>query len=192
MSSIFPFRSTKPAHLVLLSAALALTAATCDVHASQTSGHGDMANVDVASEDQDCHSISELTAKEACFAGQGAELIARCEAVRSHACKPYGDMHRAERRLRDLGAEMLAINRKRFAAYVESDPAYLDDLSALALASDEAWRAWRDAACSLEPFADGMSRREASDLTEACRAHWTEQRALEIDSKIQEFGQARE
>lgn len=187
-----PFRTTMPAHVMLLTASLALTAATRDARALQSSGHGEVAHVDAVLEGEDCHSISELTAKEACFAGVGEELIARCEALRANACKPYRDVHRAERRLRDLGAEMLAINRRRFAAYVESDPAYLDDLGTLASAADEAWRAWRDAACSLEPFADGMSRRETSDLTEACRAHWTEQRVSEIDSKIQELEQVRE
>jgi hypothetical protein len=192
MSSRFPFRSAMPGRAMLAAAALALFAVACDLHASEASLPGYPAHVAAATEQEDCHALSDLTAKEACFAEHGEELVAQCEAVRVNACKPYADMHRADHRLRELGARMLALNMRRFAAYVGSDPGYLDDLSALALASDEAWRAWRDAACALEPFADGMSRREASDLTEACRATRTEQRSSEIASLIQELEQRKE
>lgn len=192
MSSNPFYRCTRAPRLLLLTAVLAVIAPVGNVHAVQVSGPGDSPHADAAPQVDDCHSISELTAKEACFAAQSDELVAQCEAIRVNACRPYGEMHRAERRLSELGVQLLAINRKRFDEYSESDPAYLDDLGALASASGQAWRAWRDAACSLEPFADGMSRREAADLTEACRAEWTEKRVSEIASRIQELEQARE
>lgn len=192
MSSNAVNRATRISCLPLIAAMLVLAAFTANGHAALTSDPLDSDRVGEEPTDVDCRSIGELAEKEACFAGTKDELIAQCEEMRLHACAPYRDMHRAESRLRELNARLVVSGRKRYAGYADSDPSYLDDLSAYIVASDESWRAWRDAACSLEPFIDGMSRRESADLTEACRAEWTERRISELASQISEIEEAKE
>lgn len=78
--------------------------------------------------------------------------------------------------------EALASARKRFASYVDGDPAYLDDLADYLAKSGQAWAQFRDMDCLLEPLAQGMSRREAENLTEACRAERTRARIAQLRS----------
>jgi uncharacterized protein YecT (DUF1311 family) len=44
---------------------------------------------------------------------------------------------------------------------------------------------YRDSQCQLEPYVNGMSRNEFSDLVEQCRLEKTEIRILELEALIQ-------
>lgn len=126
--------------------------------------------------EEDCFAVGDVKARERCFSKKPADEIVECERKRLHACKPYRDMYRLDRELVALSQDALGKARKQYASYTNDDQAYLDDLSAYQRASDKAWAASRDADCLLEPFAQGMSRREAADLTEACRVERTQAR----------------
>lgn len=126
--------------------------------------------------EEDCFAVGDVKARELCFSKMPENDVAQCERTRLHACKPYRDMHRLDQKLATLSRDALARARKQYAPYIDEDPSYLDDLSAYVSNSETAWAASRDADCSLEPFAQGMSRREAADLTEACRVERTQAR----------------
>lgn len=130
--------------------------------------------------EQDCFTVGETKARELCFSQKPDEEIAECERMRPFACKPYRDMHRLEQELAALTRDLAARASKQYASYAKDDTAYVSDLSDYLVASDKAWAASRDADCLLEPFAQGMSRREASDLTEACRAERTQARIAQL------------
>lgn len=126
--------------------------------------------------EEDCFAIGDVNARELCFSKKPDDEIAECERIRPNACKPYRDMYRLDQQLAALSRDALVKARKQYVSYASGDPVYLDDLSAYQSASDQAWAASRDADCLLEPFAQGMSRREAADLTEVCRVERTQDR----------------
>jgi len=90
-------------------------------------------------------------------------------------------MYTLDRQLQVLNEEVIGLARTQYASYAQNDPAYLDDLTAYFEESDRAWKASRNADCALEPFMQGMSRPEASDLTEACRVDRTKARISEMN-----------
>lgn len=122
----------------------------------------------------------KLADMEACYARQSDEAIAACERMRPYACAPYKQVHDMEQALHQLNADVALAARKQYAGYTDNDAAYLDDLAKYLGDSDRTWRAYRDASCLLEPFAQGMARREAADLTEQCRAGRTQARIAEL------------
>lgn len=126
--------------------------------------------------EEDCSAVADVKARELCFSKKPDDEIADCERMRLHACKPYRDMYRLDQQLVALSQDALVKARKQYASYTNGDPTYLDDLSTYQSGSHKAWAASRDADCLLEPFAQGMSRREAADLTEACRVERTQAR----------------
>ncbi|WP_082586062.1 MULTISPECIES: lysozyme inhibitor LprI family protein [unclassified Lysobacter] len=128
----------------------------------------------------DCFAIGGLGARESCFAKKSDDEIADCERIRPNACKPYKEMQALELQRTQLRQDILLKARSSYASYLEDDAAYLDDLAVYLKDSDAAWGAYRDADCLLEPFAQGMSRREAPDLTEACRVERTKARIAEL------------
>ena len=136
---------------------------------------------------QDCFAVGDVSAREACFAKMPDDEIADCERRRANACMPYKEMHALEQQRTQLGQQILAKSRQAYASYVEDDAAYLDDLAAYMKTSDTAWVAYRDADCALEPFAQGMSRREAPDLTEACRVERTQARIEQLKALAAEL-----
>lgn len=133
---------------------------------------------------KDCFSVGDTKQREACFSQESDEDIDACERVMPSACRPYKEMYRAEQRLQASNAKLLALAQARDAPYAKDDPAYLADLAHYAQASDQAWRNYRDAQCLLEPFMQGMSRRESSNLTEACRVKATKARLNALNSLI--------
>jgi len=140
-----------------------------------------------AAAEEDCLVVGDAQARELCFSRKPEAEIEECERMRPFACKPYRDMHRLDRELTALTRELSARAQKRYAAYAEDDAAYLGDLSAYIDASGKAWAASRDADCLLEPFAQGMSRREAGDLTEACRVERTQARIARLKEIVSTF-----
>lgn len=129
---------------------------------------------------QDCSIIGETEQRESCLAV--ADDFKNCSES-DLQCAPYRKMHTLDLQLRMLNIEVAQRANKSYVSYLDADPAYLNDLADLLKRSDEAWRAYRDADCSFEPFSEGMSRRESSDLTEACRVERTEAR-IEVLSKM--------
>ncbi len=137
-----------------------------------------------AAGDEDCFAVGDTAKREACFARQSDDDIAECERTRPSACRPYKDMYADERRLQALNTQLLALANKQYASNSKDDPAYLGDLARTTQDADRAWRTWRDAECTAEPFLEGMSRQEAGNLTEACRAEKTKARIDELNHLI--------
>lgn len=129
---------------------------------------------------EDCDGIPSLGDKRACHARQDQNLIDACERTHPMRCKPYREMHVAERQLAEVEQSSIASARKTYASYTDGDAAYLDDLEAAAREANHAWRAYREAQCALEPFAQGMSRDLSEHLAEACRVRMTRARIDEI------------
>lgn len=140
------------------------------------------ANVAVTSvaPEEDCFAVGDIKARELCFSKKSDDEISECERMRPFACKPYREMHRLDQELDGLNRDLSARTQKQYASYTKDDTAYLGDLSAYLGASSKAWAVSRDADCLLEPFVQGMSRREAGDLTEACRVERTQARIAQI------------
>lgn len=128
----------------------------------------------------DCDSISALPDKRACYAKQDQDSIDACGRIRPMHCKPYRDMHSAEKSLSAVESESIESACKGYASYVEGDAAYLKDLESYATESNRTWHAYREAQRAIEPFAQGMSRALAEDLSEACRLRMTQARIDEI------------
>lgn len=134
------------------------------------------------SEESDCLTISSLAEKRACMAKQDDAFIEECERIRPGACVPYHQMHTAEQTLLRSEVRLLESAQQAYASYIGNDPAYLEDLATHAHDANTAWRAYRDAQCALEPFAEGMSRSESENLAEACRLTKTQARIAELDA----------
>lgn len=129
---------------------------------------------------QDCSGISSLTDKRTCYGRQDQAMIDECERIHPMRCSPYREMARAEARLAEVEEASLAAAEAAYSSYVENDAAYLSDLKTSAHKANLAWVAYREAQCSLEPFAQGMSRNESENLTEACRVRMTQARMDEL------------
>jgi hypothetical protein len=129
---------------------------------------------------QDCDDLASLVDKRACYGKQDQASIDDCERTHPMRCKPYREMHLAERQLAEVEQSSIASARKTYASYAAGDAAYLSDLDAAAREANRAWRAYREAQCLLEPFAQGMSRDLSEHIAEACRAQMTRARIDEI------------
>lgn len=126
--------------------------------------------------EDDCFSPQGIAARELCFSRKSDGEIDECERMQLFSCRPYRDMHRLNVELEKLQRDALLDAKRRFAPYTGSNPSYLDDLADYLDRSARTWAESRDADCLLEPFAQGMSRRDAANLTEACRAERTRER----------------
>lgn len=132
----------------------------------------------------DCFTIGDVAGREACFARMSAQELAECAKFKPLACVPYRDMQAENKKVESLMAEIAGLSRKTYASYAQEDAAYLDDLMKGLKDADLAWKNHRDAHCLLEPFLDGMARREAGDLTEACRLDLTRKRVSELEAIV--------
>lgn len=128
---------------------------------------------------KDCGSLP-LAEKEACYASYDKAELTECERLRPHTCAPYARVHRAEEELGKINDALLRDVRDTYVSYEDDQPGYLKDVEGAYTAADGAWRAHRDAHCTLEPVVQGMSRQEAPGLTEVCRAGMTEARVKEL------------
>lgn len=129
---------------------------------------------------QDCDGLASLADKRVCYGEQDQASIDDCEHTHPMRCKPYREMHVAERELAQVEQSSIASARKAYASYTDGDAGYLTDLDSAAREANRAWRAYREAQCALEPFAQGMSRDLAENLAEACRARMTRIRIDEL------------
>jgi uncharacterized protein YecT (DUF1311 family) len=153
----------------------------------KASSHGDASNSSAAPgrtelgvAETDCDTLSVLTDKRACYGIQDEAAIDECERIRPLHCKPYRDMHRLERELTSVELASIESAKQAYADYADGDTAYLSDLDSAAREANRAWHNYREAQCALEPFAQGMSRTQSEDLTEACRAGMTRARIDQI------------
>jgi uncharacterized protein YecT (DUF1311 family) len=129
---------------------------------------------------QDCDGLASLVDKRACYGKQDQASIDDCERTHPMRCKPYREMHLAERQLTEVEQSSIASARKTYASYADGDAAYLNDLDAAAREANRAWRAYREAQCTLEPFVQGMSRDLSEHLAEICRVRMNRTRIDEI------------
>lgn len=138
---------------------------------------------------KDCDALP-LAEKEACYAGYDEGELAECEQARLYSCAPYARVHRAEVELKQVSEALLQDVRDAYTSYEDNQPGYVKDVESAYAAADSAWRAYRDAHCTLEPVVQGMSRQEAPGLTEVCRASMTETRVKELkDQKAALFAE---
>lgn len=128
---------------------------------------------------RDCDSLP-LAEKEACYASYDKAELTECEQVRLNTCAPYARVHRAEVELGQISGALMRDIRDTYASYEDNQPGYVEGVEDAYTAADRAWRAYRDAHCTLEPVVQGMSRQEAPGLTEVCRASMTEARVKEL------------
>ncbi len=129
---------------------------------------------------QDCDGLASLADKRVCYGKQDQASIDDCERTHPMRCKPYREMHGAEKELAEAEHSSITHARKSFASYADGDAAYLNDLETAARQANRAWRAYREAQCTLEPFAQGMSRDLSEHLAEACRARMNRIRIDEL------------
>lgn len=128
---------------------------------------------------RDCDALP-LLEKEACYSGYDGAALAECEQIRLNACAPYARTHKAEEELDQASDALMQVAREAYASYEDTQQGYVKDLEDAYAEANTAWRAYRDTHCALEPILQGMSRSEAPDLTEACRARMTEARVDEM------------
>lgn len=145
--------------------------------------------VHVPLQDADCFAISTLAEKRACLAEQDEAFIDGCERMRPMSCKPYREMHSAERALLQAETAFEASAQRAYRSYIGNDPAYLDDIAAHTREANTTWRAYRDAQCALEPLAQGMARGESENLAETCRLAKTKTRIAELEALKASTGQ---
>lgn len=143
---------------------------------------------DPAADIGDCDQSPDLDTREACYAALLPEAIEECESLRRFACAPYRDMHVAQNEHAAAVEALVAASAAAYDSYTGTDPTFLTDLVSRLHAADAAWATWRDAECALEPLLDGMSRSEASGLTEACRAEETRKRAGVLRERASRIG----
>lgn len=145
--------------------------------------------VHVPLQDADCLAISTLPEKRACLAKQDEAFIDDCERMRPMSCRPYREMHSAERALLQAETAFVKSAQRAYRSYIGNDPAYLDDIAAHSREANSAWRSYRDAQCALEPLAQGMARGESENLAETCRLAKTKTRMAELEALKASAGQ---
>lgn len=104
--------------------------------------------------------------------------------ARDHSCDREDALCREEKALQRLNSEMISLVKDKYASYAAEDPAYVQDLIRYLAGEDAAWRKHRDAKCTLDPFLDGMTRRESYALTLQCQVDATKQRSEAVRSEI--------
>ena len=122
---------------------------------------------------RDCFTIGAYAKKEACIAL--SEDLKDCSDS-DLRCAPYKKMYFEEQTLENINTDLIVTASELYAEYATDDTAYLDDLTIYFNESDRVWRTYRDAQCELEPFIQGVSRRESYDMTEVCRLDETRKR----------------
>jgi uncharacterized protein YecT (DUF1311 family) len=170
-----------PRFLLALAMPMAGCAGNDSPHLAATTGSSRKSAQPVVDDaPQDCDGLASLVDKRACYGKQDQASIDDCERTHPMRCRPYREMHGAERELAEVEQSSIASVRKAYASYADGDAAYLDDLDAAASEANRAWRAYREAQCALEPFAQGMSRHLSEHLAEVCRVRMTRARIDEI------------
>ena len=103
-----------------------------------------------------------------------------CEG-KSQACK---QMQMATMKMHKLESEIINISAEAYGEYLADDPEYVKDIENYLRESGRAWRSYRDAECLLEPYINGMSRREIGSIAEQCKLERTERRIFELEGLL--------
>lgn len=103
-----------------------------------------------------------------------------CESE-SQACK---QLESATVEMRAIESEIVKISAVAYSSYLADDPGYVKDIENYLNESDKAWASYRDAQCQLEPYIDGMSRREISNIAEQCKLEKTERRISDLEELL--------
>lgn len=99
-----------------------------------------------------------------------------CESE-SQACK---QLVIATIEMRAIESEIVKMSEVAYGSYLADDPEYVKDIENYLNESDKAWTSYRDAQCQLEPYVNGMSRREISNIAELCKLERTGHRISEL------------
>lgn len=99
-----------------------------------------------------------------------------CESE-SQACKRIKS---AAIEMRAIEDEIVKLSAAAYRSYLADDPEYVKDIENYLSESDKAWTSYRDAQCQLEPYIDGMSRPEISNIAEQCKLEKTERRISDL------------
>lgn len=99
----------------------------------------------------------------------------------SQACK---QMQMATMKMHKLEIEIINISAEAYGEYLADDPEYVKDIENYLRESGKAWRSYRDAECLLEPYINGMSRREIGSIAEQCKLERTERRIFELEGLL--------
>jgi Protein of unknown function (DUF1311). len=167
-----------------LTMGLLVVAFTGCVHAAAEVGPAQSAEISgfgSTEGNDDCEAMP-LKDKEACYAALPEAMIRECEQMRLYRCAPYARFHSLELRLGIAQEQLLAKAKDAYRGYEDGQPGYVEELKQALASSFNAWGIFRDAHCSAEPLVQGMSRSEASDLSEACRVSMMESRLQELES----------
>lgn len=132
----------------------------------------------------DCRSLGKWNEAEACLGQNDISGIGNCGDNRPQTCSPYLEMRLATEKMQRLENEIKQLSTQAYGNYLANDPAYLKDLGSFLDASNESWASYRDAHCQLEPYINGMMRREFGILTEQCRLEKTKSRIAELEEVL--------
>lgn len=112
------------------------------------------------------------------------ESEARANATSAHSCESESPackrMESAAIEMRAIENEIVKMSAAAYSSYLADDPEYIKDIESYLSESDKAWTSYRDAQCQLEPYINGMSRREISNIAEQCKLERTEHRISEL------------
>jgi len=132
----------------------------------------------------DCFSLGKWDEREACFARQDDEQINLCEKSSPLACRPYKEMYFAEKKIIQTETEIQKYSVVSYKNYLIDDPDYVNDLDVFLRESGKAWASYRDSQCQLEPYINGISRREFANCVEQCRLERTLSRIVELQGLL--------
>ena len=108
----------------------------------------------------------------------------RAKAIVAYSCESEPQickqLESAAIEMRAIESEIVKISAVTYSSYLADDPEYVKDIENYLNESDKAWTSYRDAQCQLEPYINGMSRREISSIAEQCKLERTERRISEL------------
>ena len=81
---------------------------------------------------------------------------------------------------KDIAAQSGSVYR----TYLATDPDYVKDLQGYIQQSAQAWARYADSQCLLEPYINGMSRREMEDVAERCRLQMANTRISKLNELL--------
>jgi uncharacterized protein YecT (DUF1311 family) len=113
-----------------------------------------------------------------------AESETRANTTSAYSCESGSQacnrMESAAIEMRAIENEIVKMSAVAYGNYLADDPEYVKDIEDYLSKSDKAWASYRDAQCQLEPYINGMSRREISNIAEQCKLERTEHRISEL------------
>lgn len=117
-------------------------------------------------------------------ADTSVESETRAKPIAAYSCESESQaceqLERATIEMRAIESEIVKMSAVAYGSYLADDPEYVKDIENYLNESEKAWISYRDAQCQLEPYINGMSRREISNIAEQCKLERTERRISEL------------